>query len=441
VDTQPEVAEGPEREVVALCRDLIRIDSTNYGDGTGPGERKAAEYVAGLLADVGLDPVLLEPAPRRTSVVAHLPGSDPSRTDALLLHGHLDVVPADPKRWRYDPLAAEVADGCVWGRGAVDMKDMDAMMLAVVRDRLRTHRLPARPVVVCFTADEEAGGVMGAHWLVENHPDLFDGCTEAIGEVGGFSVTLPTGQRTYLVQTAEKGIAWLTVQAEGTEGHGSLPHDDNAVAELSRALARVAEHRWPTEVTPTLAALLDQVREATGTGLDPDDPDALRDALGSVGRIVRATTRNTANPTMLRAGQKTNQVPRTAEAQIDGRFLPGQQDSFLATIDRLLGDRVARIDTYTDVGLEAPFSGPTVQAMVAALEEADPGCRVAPYMLFGGTDAKAFDRLGIRGYGFSPLRLPADLDFPAMFHGVDERVPLDALEFGAHTLDRFLDLC
>ncbi len=329
----------------------------------------------------------------------------------------------------------------MWGRGAVDMKDMDAMILAVVRDRVRHGRLPRRPVVVCFTADEEAGGLMGAHWLVDNNPDLFDGCTEAIGEVGGFSVTLPTGRRTYLVQTAEKGIAWLTVEAEGTEGHGSLPHPDNAVAELARALARVADYTWPTTLTPTIDALLDHVEEETGARLDPDDVTGLAEVLGSIGRILRATTRNTANPTVVRAGQKTNQVPRTAQAQIDGRFLPGHREDFLETIDSLLGKRVRRVDSHVDVALETPFRGATAQAMTAALTELDPGCAVAPYMLFGGTDAKAFSRLGIRGYGFSPLRLPADLDFPALFHGVDERVPVDALRFGAQALDRFLDLC
>jgi acetylornithine deacetylase/succinyl-diaminopimelate desuccinylase-like protein len=390
--------------------------------------------------EVGLTPQVLESGPRRSNVVVRIPGSDPDRTDALLLHGHLDVVPADPKQWRYDPSAADIGDGCVWGRGAVDMKDMDAMLLAVVRDRVRSGRLPARPVVLCFTADEEAGGLMGAHWLVDEHPDLFAGCTEAVGEVGGFSVTLPTGRRTYLVQTAEKGIAWLTVETEGTEGHGSLPHRDNAVAELSRALARVADHPWPTVVTPTVQVLLELVEAQTGQRPDPDDVDALRAVLGSVGRIVRATTRHTANPTVVRAGQKTNQVPRTAQAQIDGRFLPGHRDDFLSTVDDLLGPRTRIIDSHLDVALESPFEGPTVEAMATALSEADPGSTVAPYMLFGGTDAKAFSRLGIRGYGFSPLRLPADLDFPALFHGVDERVPLDALTFGATTLDRFLDL-
>lgn len=438
---RPRPADEPADQVIDLCRDLIRIDTTNYGDGSGPGEREAAEYVAAALGDVGLEPTVVESAPRRTSLVVRLPGSDPQRTDGLLLHGHLDVVPADPKLWRYDPFAAEISEGCVWGRGAVDMKDMDAMILAVVRHRVHHGRLPARPLVVCFTADEEAGGLMGAHWLVDKHPHLLEGCTEAVGEVGGFSVTLPTGRRTYLVQTAEKGIAWMTVRAEGTEGHGSLPHPDNAVAELARAMARVADHQWPTVVRPTMTTLLESIRSQTGTLLNPDDEQGLRETLSSIGRIVRATTRNTANPTVLRAGLKTNQVPLTAEGQIDGRFLPGQQEEFLATIDELLGERTRRIDTYTDRALEVPFAGATVQAMVDALAVTDPGAAVAPYMLFGGTDAKAFSKLGIAGYGFSPLRLPPELDFPALFHGVDERVPVESLRFGAATLDAFLDRC
>jgi acetylornithine deacetylase/succinyl-diaminopimelate desuccinylase-like protein len=435
-------------EVVDLCRGLLQIDSTNYGDGSGPGERAAAEHVAGLLAEVGIEPTILESAPGRTSVLARIPGADPTRTDALLLHGHLDVVPADPKEWRYDPFAGEVADGCLWGRGAVDMKDMDAMLLAVVRDRVRTGRLPDRPLVLGFLADEEAGGVHGSHWLVEHHPDWFADCTEAVSEVGGFSLTVrrpgaadTDERRAYLVQTAERGIAWLTVAATGTQGHGSLPHHDNAVVRLARALARIADHEWPTLVTPTMQAFLDGLEELTGQPLDPSDPAALRETLGAMGRLVYAGTRNSLNPTVLRAGGKTNQVPPAAEARLDGRFLPGQRDAFLATVDELLGPDVQRLDAYLDVALEAPFEGRTVAAMRDSLLAADPGSLVLPYTLFGGTDAKAFSRLGITGYGFAPLRLPPDLDFPALFHGVDERVPLDALTFGVGVLDDFLDRC
>jgi acetylornithine deacetylase/succinyl-diaminopimelate desuccinylase-like protein len=436
----PVPTRAAEDEVVDLCRDLIRIDTTNYGDGSGPGERAAAEHVAGLLAEVGLEPELYESAPGRTTVVARIEGSDPDRDDALLLHGHLDVVPAQAKDWTYDPFAAELADGCVWGRGAVDMKDMDAMVLAVVRDRLRTGRRPPRDVVLCFLADEEAGGLFGSRWLAETHPGLFEGCTEGISEVGGFSVTLANERRAYLVQTAEKGMRWMRVVAEGRAGHGSLPNDANAVTELTEALTRIGRYEWPVRVTPTMRRFLDLMSEEVGEELDPEDLPTLHRHLGTMARIVQATTRHTTNPTVLRAGYKTNVVPGRAEAEVDGRFLPGHEEEFDATVAELLGPRVSVESAHRDIALETPFEGAVVEAMSAALLAEDPGALVVPYTLFGGTDAKAFSRLGIRGFGFSPLRLPPDLDFAGLFHGVDERVPVDSLRFGVRVLDRFLDL-
>jgi acetylornithine deacetylase/succinyl-diaminopimelate desuccinylase-like protein len=372
--------------------------------------------------------------------VARVPGADPARTDALLVHGHLDVVPAEPADWRFDPFAAEVADGCVWGRGAVDMKDMDAMILSVVRDRMRTGRLPARPVVLAFLADEEAGGLLGSHWMVDHHPDLFADCTEGISEVGGFSLTVRDDLRLYLVETAQKGISWIRLSVTGTAGHGSMVNDDNAVSELSRAVARLADHRWPVRLTATVRELLAELADAFGTGVDPEDEAALQATLGGLAAIVGATLRNTANPTGLRAGYKHNVIPARAEAFVDGRFLPGFEAEFEATLDEVLGSRVRRETVVRDIALETPWSGSLVDAMRASLLAEDPGARAVPYCLSGGTDAKAFSLLGVRGFGFSPLRLPPDLDFAAMFHGVDERVPLSALTFGARVLDRVLDL-
>ena len=429
-----------DREVVDLCRDLIRIDTSNYGDDSGPGERKAAEYVAEQLADVGVEPAVYESAPGRASVIARLDGSDPARSDALLIHGHLDVVPADAADWTHDPFSAELADGCVWGRGAVDMKDMDAMILSVVRDRMRTGRPPARPVVLAFLADEEAGGILGAHWLVDHHPDLFDGCTETIGEVGGFSLTVRDDLRLYLIETAQKGIEWMRLTVTGKAGHGSMVNHDNAVTELSEAVARLGRHEWPLRITPTVQAFLDGASEAFGVHLDPEDPEHLVETLGSVAKIIGATLRNTTNPTMLKAGYKHNVVPGKAEAYVDGRVLPGHLEEFHATVDDVLGPHVARTSLVSDIPLETTFDGPLVEAMRTALEAEDPGARAIPYCLSGGTDAKAFSRLGIRAFGFSPLRLPPELDFAGMFHGVDERVPTDGLRFGARVLDRFLDL-
>ena len=427
-------------EVVEICRDLIRFESVNDGTGRGKGEREAAEHVAGLLAEVGLEPQLLESAPGRASVVARVEGED-RRRDALLVHGHLDVVPAEPKAWTYDPFAAEVADGCVWGRGAVDMLGMDAMVLSVVRDRLRTGRKPPRDVVLAFVADEEAGGTFGASWLVDHHPELFEGCTEAISEVGGFSLSVDDDVRLYMIETAQKGMGWLRLTAEGTSGHGSMLSTDNAVTELCEAVARLGRHEFPMHLTKTVRRFLAEVSDAYGVELDPEDLDQVRSVLGPMSRIVGATLRNTANPTMLDAGYKHNVIPGRASAMVDGRFLPGFEDDFERELDAVLGPKITREYTHYDIALETEFEGALVEAMVASLKAEDPGARPVPYALSGGTDAKSFSRLGIRGFGFAPLRLPADLDFSGMFHGVDERVPLDALTFGVRVLDRFLDAC
>lgn len=427
-------------EVVDLCRELIRFDTSNFGDDRGPGERQAAEYVAGLLDEVGLQPRIFESAPGRATVVARWAGADPSRP-GLVVHGHLDVVPASAADWQVDPFAGEIRDGCLWGRGAVDMKDMDAMVLSVVRSWARAGRKPPRDVVLVFFADEEAGGSLGSKWLVETHPEVFEGCTEAISEVGGFSLTVPSGRRLYAIETAEKGMAWLRLVAEGTAGHGSMLNPDNAVSALAAAVARIGEHRWPVRWTPTVRAFLDRMSVELGAPLDPDDPDALVAQLGSLGRMVGATLRNTATPTMLEAGYKVNVVPQTASAHVDGRFLAGAEDELLATIDELLGPQVRRETVLHDVALEAPYDADLVGAMTAALQAEDPGCETVPYCLSGGTDNKALSRLGIQGYGFSPLQLPPDLDFPALFHGVDERVPVDGLRFGARVLARFLQSC
>lgn len=436
-DTEPGRSSA-ENEVVDLCRDLIRIDTTNTGDSTtSAGERVAAEYVAGKLDEVGLRPTILESEPGRASVVARIAGADPGR-GALLIHGHLDVVPADPAEWGVHPFSGEERDGYLWGRGAVDMKDMDAMTLALVRQWQREGRVPPRDVVVAFVADEEAGGRLGARWLVENHPDLFEGCTEAISEVGGFSVTIRDDLRLYLIQTAEKGLAWMRLTARRRPGHGSMVHDDNAVTALCEAVARVGQHRFPIVVTKAVREFLDAISEVLGVELDPDDIEGTLVKLGAIARIVGATLRNTANPTMLDAGYKANVIPSTASAVIDGRFLPGQEEEFTRQLDALIGEGIEREWVVKDQAVETTFDGPLVEAMAAALRAEDPAAAPVPYMMSGGTDAKAFERLGMRCFGFSPLLLPADLDFAALFHGIDERVPVEALRFGVRVLDRFL---
>jgi acetylornithine deacetylase/succinyl-diaminopimelate desuccinylase-like protein len=429
-----------ESEVVGICRDLIRIDTSNYGDLSGPGERAAAEYVAGQLAEMGAEPQIFESARGRASVVARIEGEDRSRP-GLLIHGHTDVVPANADDWTYHPFSGEVADGCVWGRGAVDMKDMDAMTLAVIRDRLRTGRRPPRDIVLAFLADEEAGGGYGARYLVDEHPDLFEGVTEGIGEVGGFSFTVNDNLRLYLVETAEKGMHWMRLTVEGTAGHGSMANDDNAVTELCEAVARLGRHTFPVRVTKTVRAFLDELSDALGVALDPENMDETLRTLGGIAKMIGTTLRNSVQPTMLGAGYKVNVVPGQATAHVDGRFLPGYEEEFLGDLDRLLGPRVRRETLHGDRALETSFDGALVEAMQAALRAEDPIARAVPYCLSGGTDAKAFHDLGIRCFGFAPLRLPAELDFAGMFHGVDERVPVEGLTFGVRVLDRFIDAC
>ena len=432
------MSNSAQDEVVELCRDLIRIDTTNTGDtATSAGERAAAEYVAAKLDEVGLGSELIESEPGRANVVARIPGADRTRS-GLLVHCHLDVVPAEPAEWSVHPFSGEVQEDYLWGRGAVDMKDMDAMTLAVVRQWMRDGTTPPRDIVLAFVADEEAGGRKGARWLVDNRPELFEGCTEAISEVGGFSLTVRDDLRLYLIETAEKGIGWMKLTARGRPGHGSMVHEDNAVARLCEAVARLGRHEFPIVMTKTLRAFLEAISEAFEVELDPDNIEGTLATLGSLARIVGATLRNTANPTMLDAGYKANVIPSSATAVVDGRFLPGQEEEFERQLEEILGPGIEREWIIKDQALETSFDGPLVEQMAAALKAEDPGAQAIPYMLSGGTDGKSFQRLGMRCFGFSPLRLPPDLDFAALFHGIDERVPVDALRFGARVLDRFL---
>ncbi|WP_205472277.1 M20/M25/M40 family metallo-hydrolase [Nocardioides sp. SYSU D00038] len=433
--TPPEPAGDPAAEVVEICRDLLRIDTSNYGDGSGPGERKAAEHVAALLDEVGLEPEVIETGPGRANVLARWGGTE---GDGLLLHGHLDVVPAAAEDWRVDPFSGELVDGYLWGRGAVDMKDFDAMLLSVVRERQRTGRVPTRPIVLCFTADEEAGGHHGAEVLVNEHRDWFDGVTDAVGEVGGFSATV-RGRRVYLIEAAEKGMAWMKLTARGRAGHGSMVNSDNAVTRLTAAVARIGAHEWPVRLTPAMEVLLATVADLAGTEATPENARDLVEEFGGATRMIGAVISNTTNPTMLGAGYKVNVIPTEATAHVDGRFLPGYEDEFFATLAELCGDDVEIEYVSNQQPWETPYEGSLVDAMTRSILAEDPEAIVAPYLMSGGTDAKHFRKLGMGSFGFAPLRLPADLDFTALFHGVDERVPVDALEFGARVFDRFLD--
>jgi acetylornithine deacetylase/succinyl-diaminopimelate desuccinylase-like protein len=433
-------------ESVRYTSELIRFDTTNHGQGDGV-EREAAEFVAARLAEAGLEPVLLEKAPDRTNVVARISGTDPG-ADALLVHGHLDVVPARPEDWSVHPFSGEIRDGVVWGRGAVDMKNADAMVLAVVRAWARHGVRPRRDIVLAFTADEEDSAEYGSGFLAEEHPGLFEGCTEGISESGAFTFHPGDGKRIYPLAAGERGTAWLRLTAAGRAGHGSKVNDANAVSRLAAAVTRIGEHPWPVRLSATVRAALTELAALYGLDVpafddgDPDklarEVDKLLDGLGPAADLVRATVRNSSNPTMLEAGYKINVIPGSATAKIDGRMLPGTEEEFAATLDALTGPHVDWEFQHREIPLQAPVDSPAYRVLRETLEHFDPDAHVVPYCMAGGTDAKQFSRLGIRGYGFTPLRLPEGFDYAAMFHGVDERVPVEALHFGTRVLDRAL---
>ena len=433
----PEQIKEFENEVVVLCQELIRFASVNHGEGVGD-ESAIAHYVADKLAEVGIKSELIETAPNRVNVVAKIAGSDQQRP-GLVLHGHLDVVPVNAADWSIDPFGGEIKDGFIWGRGAVDMKDMDAMMLATVRLWSRIGYQPPRNILLIFFADEEASGTYGSRWLVKHRPELFDGYSEAVSEVGGFSVTITGGQRLYLVEAAQKGIQWLKLTAKGTAGHGSFINADNAVTKISKAVSRIGEYQWPEIETKTNGLLFKKIAELTGETYNKSNVRPLLKHLGKAAKMIGATISNTANPTMLDAGYKANVIPASASAVVDGRFLPGQEDALAQTIQKLAGDEIEIEIQVRDIALEAEFSGRLVEAMCNAINKEDKEGIPVPYLMSGGTDNKALSDLGIVGYGFSPLRLPEDLDFFSLFHGVDERVPLEGLKFGARVLYEFLE--
>ncbi|MFI7136956.1 M20/M25/M40 family metallo-hydrolase [Streptomyces massasporeus] len=430
------VDEQALEEVVTYTSDLIRIDTTNRGGGDCR-ERPAAEYAAARLADAGIEPTLLERTEGRTNVVARIEGTDPS-AGALLLHGHLDVVPAAAADWSVHPFSGEIRDGVVWGRGAVDMKNMDAMILAVVRGWARRGVRPRRDVVIAFTADEEASAEDGSGFLADRHPGLFEGCTEGISESGAFTFHDGDGRQIYPIAAGERGTAWLKLTARGRTGHGSKVNRDNAVTRLAGAIARIGAHEWPLRLTPTVRAALTELAALYGIESDLTDVDALLEKLGPAAKLVEPTLRNSTNPTMLDAGYKINVIPGEAVAHVDGRYMPGGEEEFRSTLDRLTGPDVDWEFHHREVALQSPVDSATFAGMRAAIEEFAPEGHVVPFCMSGGTDAKQFSRLGITGYGFTPLKLPDGYDYAAMFHGVDERVPVEALHFGVRVLDRFL---
>jgi acetylornithine deacetylase/succinyl-diaminopimelate desuccinylase-like protein len=428
-----------EDEAIRICQDLIRIPSVNFGEGRGD-EEAVAKHIVASLAEVGIDAKIYESAPKRCNVIARIKGRNPDKP-GLVVHGHIDVVPANAADWSVDPFGGEIKDGCIWGRGAVDMKNVDAMILAIVRNWAERGYVPERDIVLAFFADEEAGMTFGSRWMTANHPEVFAGCTEAISEVGGFSVTVADGKRLYFIEAAQKGIHWMKLTAQGRAGHGSMMNDENALTALTEAVAKIGRYEWPQRYTKTVKDLFKEVARVTGKVYDEKDLRPLLTEIGSTARMIGATLQNTANPTMLEAGYKANVIPGTASAVIDGRFLPGYEAELNETVRSIVGPDILIETVSHDIALEVDFDAPLVDAMKAAILAHDPEGIPVPYLMSGGTDNKALSEIGIVGYGFSPLRLPADLDFMSLFHGVDERVPIEGLRFGVRVLSDFLESC
>ncbi|KTS14364.1 M20/M25/M40 family metallo-hydrolase [Microbacterium testaceum] len=418
-----------EAEALEFVRALIRIDSVNTGEAStiGDGETRAALFVQARLEEMGYETTLVEPVPGRASVIARLAGSDPD-AGALVAHAHLDVVPVEVENWTHPPFGAEIHDGILYGRGAVDMKDFAGMLLAIARSFRRDGIVPRRDLIFAFFADEEAGGVWGARWLVRNRPELFAGATEAISEVGGFSIPLPGDRRAYLVATAEKGVTSATLTARGHAAHGSRPTADNAVVRLARAVVAIGEHRFPVVRTATLDRFLDVYARAGG---DVDD-------LGFTASLIDAGMHHTVSPTVLEAGGKTNVIPSTASARLDIRMLPGHDDTLRAAIEALVGHDVEVTWARAVPAIEAPVDAPIIGVLQDAITAEDPDGTVVPYLLPASTDNKHLAELGIHGYGFVPLRVPADFDVFGQFHAADEGVPVEALLFGARVTARVL---
>lgn len=419
-------------EVIELCRDLLRMDTSD----PAIGEKAAATYVAAALREVGIESQWFEPASGRVSLVARLPGREPGLAP-LLVHAHLDVVPAVAQDWSVDPFGGILRDGYLWGRGAVDMKGMVAAIVAAIRSLCRDAVQPRRDIVLAFFADEESGGELGAGYVTRTRPDLFAGCEDAIGEVGGFSQRISDQQRAYLISTGEKGVLWARLRADGQAGHGSMINDSNPVTAICEAVARIAGHRFIEEPTAAVSMFLDGIADLLDLAGEP--VEVLLSKLGPLSRLIQASLRDTLNPTSIEGGYKVNVIPGEASATIDGRFLPGHEADFRRALAVLAGDRVQVETIFSGAALESPWDVGLVAAIEHALQREDSTATVLPYLGTAFTDAKWISKLGIRCYGFCPLQLPDDLDFTALFHGVDERVPVSALQFSVAVLRNLLE--
>lgn len=448
------VSKDLEDEAVRHLQTLLRFDTTNP-----PGnEIVAARYVKEVLEKEGIEARILEPFPGRGSVVARMKATLPTMGGvapgdaggALLLTAHMDVVPAERAKWRRDPFSGEIFEGCIWGRGAVDMKSLLALSLAIVCDLKRRKVNLRRDVVLLGVADEEVGSEKGSRWLVAHEPELIRG-EWSVGEVGGFTLHVG-GKRVYPVQVAERGIAWLRMVAEGQPGHGSMPHDDNAVIRLSRAVARFHAQSLPIHVTPPARAFLDSVGYFVGGAwgrffrllqLKWLSDFLLRRTPIEKRRGLNPLLRNTVSPTMLEAGSKENVIPSRATAVLDGRLLPGFTTAdLIEELRALLGKDAKGIhfEVIRDApATVVPSTTPLFETIAKVVKEHDQGAIAVPYMISGYTDGGPLSALGVKHYGFNPVRLPEGLDFGALYHGHDERIPEEGFRWGLSVLSDMVE--
>lgn len=426
---------------VELLQSLLRFDTTNPPGNEGP----CIWYIRDVLAAAGIECAILANDPDRPNLVARLPGQ--GKAPPLLLQGHVDVVTTRGQTWQHPPFAGDVADGYVWGRGAIDMKDGVAMLLAAFM-KAKVERLPlAGDVVLAVVADEEVGGVYGAGYLVENHAHLFEGIRYGIGEFGGFTIYVGP-RKFYLIQVAEKTGCRARLIFRGPGGHGSMPLRGGAMAKLGRVLQRLDASRPPIHVTPatrqlieTMAAALPSPLGATVSALlDNDRVDAALADIGPLARLLGPILRNTASPTIVRGGDKINVIPSEIVLELDGRLLPGQSS------DDLVGELAAIVGDDAEIEVKRYIPPPNDDALDLSLfpllaeiiREADPEGIPAPFLMSGGTDGRLFAKLGIQPYGFLPMNLPRGSDFLSILHAADERLPVEAMDFGVHGLYQLL---
>jgi acetylornithine deacetylase/succinyl-diaminopimelate desuccinylase-like protein len=426
---------------VEILQNLIRFDTTNP-----PGnEAECVAYINSLLKDAGFETTILSRTPNRTNLITRLKGQ--GSAPPFMLYGHVDVVTTAGQAWTHPPFEAKLADGFVWGRGALDMKGAIAMMLSALLRAKSENLSPSGDIVLAILSDEEAGGDYGARFLVENHPQLFKGIRYALGEFGGARICL-RGKKLYPIMVSEKQICWMKATVRGPGGHGSFPMRGGAMSKLARLLQQLERRRLPVHVTPVARQMIEGMASAFSFPislilrqlLNPALTDMLLKLLGTAAKSLEPMLRNTVNATVVRGGEKINVIPSEIVLELDGRLLPGfKPDGMMAELRRIVDEDVELELVRHDPGPAEPDMG-LFDMLAGILREADPGAHPFPTLLPGVTDGRHFSRLGIQTYGFTPMNSPQGHDLLQSAHAADERIPVESLAFGANAIYKALQL-